>query len=69
VVDGAGIAVHFAYGPQRAAHDGNGLLNTDLLQRYKAYSEEMVCQSRVPIDRSQRPGKAPTIRGRDPQIP
>jgi hypothetical protein len=43
VVDGAGIAVHFAFDPQRNVHDGRGLSWTDLLDRYKAYADEMVC--------------------------
>lgn len=43
VMDGTGIAVHFAFGPQYKAHDRHGLADTDLLSRYRAYAEEMVC--------------------------
>jgi hypothetical protein len=43
VVDGQGIAVHCAFGPQRAAHEGKGLFDTDLLSRYRAYAEELIC--------------------------
>jgi hypothetical protein len=43
VVDGTGLAVHFAFGPQRAAHKGKGLAWTDALSRYAAYAEEKVC--------------------------
>lgn len=43
VMDGTGIAVHYAFGPQYKAHDRHGLADTDLLLRYKAYAEEMVC--------------------------
>jgi hypothetical protein len=38
--------VHFAFGPQRRqkdSEDAGGLYHTDLLNRYKAYAEEMVC--------------------------
>jgi hypothetical protein len=44
IVDGHGLAVHFAFGPQRRAHDGNSLSQTDLLSRYKAYAQETVCR-------------------------
>lgn len=43
VVAGEGLAVHFAFGPQRWAHDGHGMTDTDLLGRYTAYANEMVC--------------------------
>ncbi|KAK7708967.1 hypothetical protein SLS64_006447 [Diaporthe eres] len=43
VMDGTGLAVHFAFGPQYRAHDHHGLADTDLLMRYKSYAEEMVC--------------------------
>jgi hypothetical protein len=44
IVDGHGLAVHFAFGPQRRAHDSNSLSQTDLLSRYEAYAQEMVCR-------------------------
>ncbi|KAB5526428.1 hypothetical protein GE09DRAFT_1178171 [Coniochaeta sp. 2T2.1] len=40
IVDGTGLAVHFAFGPQRKAHDGHGLAWTDALDRYGAYADE-----------------------------
>jgi hypothetical protein len=43
VVAGDAIVVHFAFGPQRHAHSGRGVTDTDLLGRYRAYAEEMVC--------------------------
>ena len=43
IVDGHGLAVHFAFGPQREAHERKGLFNTDLLARYRAYAEELIC--------------------------
>ncbi|KAL1851637.1 hypothetical protein Daus18300_012510 [Diaporthe australafricana] len=43
VMDGTGIAVHYAFGPQYRAHDRHGLTDTDLLPRYRAYAQEMVC--------------------------
>lgn len=43
VVDGTGIAAHFSFWPQRDAHDGRGLAWTDVLDRYRAYAQEMVC--------------------------
>jgi len=59
VVVGDAIAVHFAFGPQRWAHDGHGLAETDLLSRYSAYAEEMVCphptRSGSPLGSSRHP--------------
>jgi hypothetical protein len=43
VVEGHGIATHFAFGPQRDANKKHGLYDTDLLSRYTAYANEMVC--------------------------
>jgi len=49
VLDGTVLSVHFAFGPQRLEKEGapgdsvGGLYHTDLLARYKAYAEEMVC--------------------------
>lgn len=43
VVDGTGLAVHFAFSPQSRAHEGRGLSWTDALSRYAAYAEEKVC--------------------------
>jgi hypothetical protein len=43
IVDGSGLAVHFAFGSQYNAHDGKGIGWTDLLGRYRAYAEEMIC--------------------------
>ena len=43
VVDGTGLAVHFAFNPQRRAHNGQALAWTDALDRYRAYAEENVC--------------------------
>lgn len=38
VVDGNGIATHFAFRPQRNAQDEKGLAWTDALDRYRAYA-------------------------------
>ncbi|KAK3299530.1 uncharacterized protein B0H64DRAFT_388888 [Chaetomium fimeti] len=43
VVAGNGLAVHFAFGPQRMANYEHGISDTDLLGRYTAYAKEMVC--------------------------
>jgi hypothetical protein len=43
IVDRTGIATHFAFRPQRNAHDGHGLAWTDVLDRYRADAEENVC--------------------------
>jgi hypothetical protein len=43
VADGAGLVVHFAFGPQYKAHDRKGLAWTDLMERYRGYAAEMVC--------------------------
>lgn len=48
VLDGTVLSVHFAFSVQRRGPDeenspGGGLYHTDLLKRYKAYAEEMVC--------------------------
>ena len=43
IVDGAGTAAHFSFGPQYKAHDQRGMGWTDVLGRYKAYAEEHVC--------------------------
>jgi hypothetical protein len=43
IVDGTGLAVHFAFGPQRTAHEGKGLAWTDALSRYATYAQEKVC--------------------------
>jgi hypothetical protein len=43
IVDGQGLAVHFAFGPQREAHERKGLYDTDLLSRYREYAQEFVC--------------------------
>jgi hypothetical protein len=43
IVDGGGTAVHFAFGPQREAHERNGVFKTDLLSRYKGYADEKIC--------------------------
>lgn len=43
IVEGNALAVHFAFGPQRDAHERHGLFDTDLLSRYKAYSDELIC--------------------------
>jgi hypothetical protein len=52
IVDGHGLAVHFAFGPQRRAHDSNSLSQTDLLSRYRAYAQEMVCRRPLNATRS-----------------
>jgi hypothetical protein len=43
LVDGRGLAVHFAFGPQRTAHEGHAVSWTDGLGRYGAYARETVC--------------------------
>jgi hypothetical protein len=43
VVDGTGLAVHFAFMPQYSAHEGKGVTWTDALKRYGAYAKEMIC--------------------------
>ena len=43
IVDGTGLAVHFAFGPQYRAHENKGLTWTDLLSRYRAYTADMFC--------------------------
>jgi hypothetical protein len=43
VVDGKGLAVHFAFGSQRSANGGRGLGWTDLLERYRGFADELVC--------------------------
>jgi hypothetical protein len=43
VVAGDGLAVHYAFRPQRRAHDGHGITDTDILRRYTAYAKELVC--------------------------
>ena len=43
LVDGTGLAVHFAFGPQYKANEGKGVAWTDLLARYRAYAEDMIC--------------------------
>ncbi|KAJ2906723.1 uncharacterized protein MKZ38_000459 [Zalerion maritima] len=43
VVDGGGLVAHYAFGPQYHAHGGKGILWTDILDRYQAYADEMVC--------------------------
>lgn len=43
VVAGDGLAVHYAFRPQRRAHNGHGITDTDVLPRYTAYAKEMVC--------------------------
>ena len=43
VVDGAGVAVHFAFNPQYSAHEHRGVAWTDALGRYRRYAEENVC--------------------------
>jgi hypothetical protein len=42
-VDGSGTAAHFAFVSQRYPHEDRGIAQTDLLSRYKAYADEMVC--------------------------
>lgn len=43
VVDGGGLAAHFAFRSQRIAHEEKALGWTDFLGRYGDYAEEMVC--------------------------
>jgi hypothetical protein len=43
IVDGTGLAVHFAFKPQYIAHEGKGVTWTDALERYRAYAKEMIC--------------------------
>jgi hypothetical protein len=43
IVDGRGLAVHFAFGVQRNEHKGKALEWTDFLERYRDYAEENVC--------------------------
>jgi len=43
VVDGTGLAVHYAFNPQYTAHDGKALMWTDVLPRYAAYAKEVAC--------------------------
>jgi hypothetical protein len=43
VVDGTALAVHYAFNPQYMAHGGKGLTWTDVLPRYAAYAQEMIC--------------------------
>ena len=37
-------AVHMAFSKQRDAFEGRALLQTDLMDRYRAYAQEMVCK-------------------------
>lgn len=39
VVDGGGLAVHYSFGPQK-----DGMYSTDLLDRYRDYARDQVCQ-------------------------
>jgi hypothetical protein len=43
VVDGGGVAVHFAFHSQYTAHNWRGVTWTDALSRYHGYAEEFVC--------------------------
>lgn len=43
VVDGTGLAVHFAFSLQYTAHNTRGVGWTDLLERYQLYAKEMIC--------------------------
>ncbi|KIM94354.1 hypothetical protein OIDMADRAFT_172663 [Oidiodendron maius Zn] len=43
VVDGTGLASHYAFGAQYDAHGGKGLTWTDILSRYREYAKEMIC--------------------------
>lgn len=43
VVDGTGLASHYAFGAQYHAHGGKGLTWTDVLSRYREYAKEMIC--------------------------
>jgi hypothetical protein len=43
IVDGTALAVHLAFHLQYEAHEGRGVRWTDVLSRYKAYADEMIC--------------------------
>ncbi len=46
IIDGRGVAVHYSFGAQQGREMGNGAHGmewTDVLNRYRAYAEEMVC--------------------------
>lgn len=43
VVDGGGVAAHFAFHAQYSAHKGRGITWTDAVNRYRGYAEESVC--------------------------
>ena len=47
IVDGTSLASHFAFTEQRTAHEGRALMWTDLLERYRAYAEELVTTTDV----------------------
>lgn len=40
VVEGTGLAAHFAFALQRQPHEGRSIMWTDLLARYRLYAEE-----------------------------
>jgi hypothetical protein len=40
VINGTGLAAHFAFNLQRVAHDGKGIMWTDLLDRYRMFAAE-----------------------------
>lgn len=42
IVEGGGLAVHFAFSPQLRAHGHKGVGWTDLLERYRLYAKEKV---------------------------
>lgn len=41
VINGTGLAAHFAFNPQRVAHDGKSIMWTDLLDRYRLVAAEI----------------------------
>jgi hypothetical protein len=43
VMEGTGLAIHFGFGAQVAAHNFHGIHDTDALDRYRAFAEERVC--------------------------
>ena len=43
VMEGTGLAVHFAFGAQILPHNRHGLGDTDALDRYRAFADEKVC--------------------------
>lgn len=47
MMDGTGIALHYAFGAQYKAHNLHGIYDTDLLARYRSYANEMICTTPI----------------------